>query len=72
MKKIISLVLAALMLTILSVPAFAADAPSVGATAPETEPSSPSTGDHSLVIILLAAFMSVVGAAFAFIARREN
>lgn len=47
-------------------------APAEDTKAPETEPSSPSTGDHSLVIILLAAFMSVVGAAFAFIARREN
>lgn len=47
-------------------------APVEDTKAPETEPSSPSTGDHSLVIILLAAFMSVVGAAFAFIARREN
>lgn len=40
--------------------------------APETEPASPSTGDHSLVIILLAAVMSLAGAAFAFIARRDS
>lgn len=39
---------------------------------PETEPASPSTGDHSLVIILLAAVMSLAGAAFAFIARRDS
>ncbi len=47
-------------------------APAEDTKAPETQPSSPSTGDHSLVIILLAAFMSVAGAAFAIIARREN